>query len=366
MTLDQDVDVDEMECREVPQLAYHSICATHKQPLEKCSNERLRRIMDMKEPAKKRTDPMSMSETEAEIARIIQRHRDFFVAMAGLDAGQTDYSLRNDLLRIVELTSANANANKVDDACLVSPPGHKNERGSGFSSPIVAAVTTQAPIPSIASMPTIPAAPPPMYKGWINFSKRFKQGDARAKLTQIGVKVGEKVDSDTFTDCEASAEAMAKLDACFGDFIWGLEPVQPPTTAPAPEQQRTVHRGWISPRGMIFTSEMMSVTQARQRLVDIGIKVGEWVGGTFVNCEVPPEAFPELDKLAGVFIWELNPFHPPPTDSFLRFLWDNCPGDDAHDGLGEEKPLLERCGMCRSIYEAHLKAVKEAGEAKNV
>lgn len=266
MTLNEDV-----ECREVEQLAYHSLCSVHHQPLEKCSNERLRRIMDMKEPAKKRTDPMSMSETEAGIARIIQRHRDFFVAMAGLDAGRTDYSLRNDLLRIVEL------ADKADNACLASPPGHKNERGSGFSSPIVAAVTAQAPIPSIASMPMIPAAPPPMYKGWINFCK-LGPVEARAKLTQIGVKVGEKVDSDTFTDCEVGAEAMAKLDGFWGEFLWHLEPIQPPAVV---------------------------------------------------------------------------------QDSFLRFLEDYCPGDDAHDGKGQNRPLLERCVMCQEIYRAHLKAMEE-------
>lgn len=43
-------------------------------------------------------------------------------------------------------------------------------------------------------------------------------------------------------------------------------------------------------------------------------------------------------------------------NEFLKFLEDNCPGDDAHSGCGEpNKPLLERCGMCASIHEAHLK-----------
>jgi len=43
-------------------------------------------------------------------------------------------------------------------------------------------------------------------------------------------------------------------------------------------------------------------------------------------------------------------------DGFLKFLEDNCPGDDAHSGGGEpQKPLLERCSMCREIYEAHRK-----------
>lgn len=47
-------------------------------------------------------------------------------------------------------------------------------------------------------------------------------------------------------------------------------------------------------------------------------------------------------------------------DSFLKFLEDDCPGDDAHSGFGDSKPLLERCGMCAAIYEAHEKAVAQA------
>lgn len=48
------------------------------------------------------------------------------------------------------------------------------------------------------------------------------------------------------------------------------------------------------------------------------------------------------------------------TDTFLKFLEENCPGDDAHDGAIEpNKPLLDRCGMCRSIYEAHLLAAAD-------
>lgn len=43
-------------------------------------------------------------------------------------------------------------------------------------------------------------------------------------------------------------------------------------------------------------------------------------------------------------------------DSFLKFLEGNCPGDDAHNGCAEpNKPLLERCELCASIYEAHKK-----------
>jgi hypothetical protein len=44
---------------------------------------------------------------------------------------------------------------------------------------------------------------------------------------------------------------------------------------------------------------------------------------------------------------------------FLEFLEKNCPGDDAHDGLGDKRPLLERCGMCREIYEEHQREVIE-------
>lgn len=49
------------------------------------------------------------------------------------------------------------------------------------------------------------------------------------------------------------------------------------------------------------------------------------------------------------------------VDSFLKFLEENCPGDDAHSGCAEpNKPLLLRCGMCASIYEAHLKEIGSA------
>ena len=44
--------------------------------------------------------------------------------------------------------------------------------------------------------------------------------------------------------------------------------------------------------------------------------------------------------------------------TFVEFLEKNCPGDDAHDGLGDPRPLLERCGMCREIYEEHQKEVR--------
>lgn len=42
-------------------------------------------------------------------------------------------------------------------------------------------------------------------------------------------------------------------------------------------------------------------------------------------------------------------------DTFLKFLEGHCYGDDAHDGYGDPRPLLERCGMCASLYEAHRK-----------
>jgi hypothetical protein len=45
--------------------------------------------------------------------------------------------------------------------------------------------------------------------------------------------------------------------------------------------------------------------------------------------------------------------------SFLEYLEKACPGDDAHDGYGEKRPLLERCGMCREIYEEHQKEVAQ-------
>lgn len=49
-------------------------------------------------------------------------------------------------------------------------------------------------------------------------------------------------------------------------------------------------------------------------------------------------------------------------DGFLKFLEGACPGDDAHDGFGDPRPLLERCGECASIYEAHKNAVEEKRE----
>jgi len=41
-----------------------------------------------------------------DIAPIVIRHKDFLVAMGGLDAGETDYSLRNDLFKLVELAES--------------------------------------------------------------------------------------------------------------------------------------------------------------------------------------------------------------------------------------------------------------------
>lgn len=50
---------------------------------------------------------------------------------------------------------------------------------------------------------------------------------------------------------------------------------------------------------------------------------------------------------------------PEPKDSFLEYLEKNCPGDDAHSGYGDKKPLLDRCGLCSDIYEAHLASLEE-------
>ncbi len=47
-----------------------------------------------------------MTDAEKELAKIIHRNYSFFVGMAGLDAGYTDYSLRHDLLRLIEIADA--------------------------------------------------------------------------------------------------------------------------------------------------------------------------------------------------------------------------------------------------------------------
>lgn len=44
-------------------------------------------------------------------------------------------------------------------------------------------------------------------------------------------------------------------------------------------------------------------------------------------------------------------------DEFLRYLETYCPGDDAHSGIGDPRPLLERCGTCADIYQAHQKTL---------
>lgn len=49
-------------------------------------------------------------------------------------------------------------------------------------------------------------------------------------------------------------------------------------------------------------------------------------------------------------------------DSFLSYLEKNCPGDDAHNGLGDPRPLLERCGTCEELYQEHRKGVLEERE----
>lgn len=49
-------------------------------------------------------------------------------------------------------------------------------------------------------------------------------------------------------------------------------------------------------------------------------------------------------------------------DSFLQYLEKNCPGDDAHSGYGDPRPLLDRCGFCCELYEEHRKGVLEERE----
>lgn len=49
-------------------------------------------------------------------------------------------------------------------------------------------------------------------------------------------------------------------------------------------------------------------------------------------------------------------------DNFLQYLEKNCPGDDAHNGLGDPRPLLERCGACEELYQEHRKGVLEERE----
>jgi hypothetical protein len=113
-----------------------------------------------------------------------------------------------------------------------------------------------------------------------------------------------------------------------------------------------LYRGWITYCGKFGLDE------ARKRLSDLGVKVGEASGDTFKDCEVTSEVMEKLDPHWGPFIWGLDPVPvpPPPADTFLKFLEDHCPGDDAHDGAGDPRPLLERCGMCWDIYEAHKNA----------
>lgn len=61
-----------------------------------------------------------------------------------------------------------------------------------------------------------------IYRGWI-------EGDPKEAgvLTGIGVKLGpldEKL--KLWSACEVSPEAMEKLDGLWGQFIWGLDPVE--------------------------------------------------------------------------------------------------------------------------------------------
>lgn len=49
-------------------------------------------------------------------------------------------------------------------------------------------------------------------------------------------------------------------------------------------------------------------------------------------------------------------------NSFLQYLEKNCPGDDAHNGLGDPRPLLERCGTCEELYQEYRKGILEERE----
>jgi hypothetical protein len=48
--------------------------------------------------------------------------------------------------------------------------------------------------------------------------------------------------------------------------------------------------------------------------------------------------------------------------TFLEYLEKTCPGDDAHDGWGDKRPLLERCATCEELYKVHMAEVKAERE----
>lgn len=61
-----------------------------------------------------------------------------------------------------------------------------------------------------------------IYRGWIHGDEK----DAEM-LTSIGVKLGPwdpKIYG--WPTCDVPSEAMEKLDGWWGQFIWGLEPVE--------------------------------------------------------------------------------------------------------------------------------------------
>jgi hypothetical protein len=60
-----------------------------------------------------------------------------------------------------------------------------------------------------------------MYRGWICCPSE----DNREFLESLGVVVGSWNDEMmSFDDCEVSDEALDKLDAHWGRYVWGLEP----------------------------------------------------------------------------------------------------------------------------------------------
>lgn len=77
--------------------------------------------------------------------------------------------------------------------------------------------------------------------------------------------------------------------------------------------------------------------------------------GIMQGSGVDEEVFRKVYKIALEVISEKPKIM---MDTFLKFLEENCPGDDAHSGGIElNKPLLDRCGMCAEIYAAHKAAL---------
>lgn len=67
--------------------------------------------------------------------------------------------------------------------------------------------------------------------GWISVAKNMPQDRAKAMLTELGVKVGEFVETNSpqgyvlrqFLNCEVPDEqTLSRLEKYWGTFIWGL------------------------------------------------------------------------------------------------------------------------------------------------